>query len=704
MNELQLELLPSGGDACSECATLPSMRNRNKHPSSQGSDFGDGAYFPVDTPSALRQRFIQIQVVDQRFKEPSWMHPNIGGEAKHIQCPEDELVAIREEMETGHENLTEWPSTAISGNDILSSVLFTAGLVTAESGKLAPIAQLTVVIVVCCFRWVFEEVMSAVPLNGGCYNAILNSASKKTASIAATFSILSYVATGVVCGVSAFNYLDSLVELPVAFCTVGMLLAFALLCLLGIAESAVVALGIFMFHAFTLALLCIYCFVYAVQHPSIFIDNMQTSLPDTTVFGASVSGSVWTAIFLGYGQALLSVTGFESSAQFIEEQATGVFPKTLRNMWLLSSVFNMAFSVLSLAVVPIDVIVINKETLLAYMGNISSGRWLQILVSLDAFVVLAGAVLTSYIGINGLVQRLAIDRVLPRFLLIKNSWRGTNHYIIFAYFIIASSLVLIMDAGIDALSGVFAFAFLGVMTSFAVACILLKLYREDIPRERTTTWANVSFCLIMVVLGLMSNAMGDIEALKYFAIYLVAFGFIVVVMLTRVQILKSLLYITKKLMVRLTYGRKGEPQPASGITRARPRGQGVIGSVLVAKTIERIKQTPVIFFCKAPNLPKINEAIAYVLRNEQTYCLRLVHICGRDSEIPSEFEDIVCLFDHIYPLLKIDFVSITGNFDPAMIEWISQSMAIPTNMMFMRQPTTTTVHNVSALGVRVITS
>ena len=45
------------------------------------------------------------------------------------------------------------------------------------------------------------------------------------------------------------------------------------------------------------------------------------------------------------------------------------------------------------------------------------GRALQWWVSLDAVLVLSGAVLTSFVGVNGLVQRMALDRCLPQFLL-----------------------------------------------------------------------------------------------------------------------------------------------------------------------------------------------------------------------------------------------------------------------------------------------
>ncbi|GLE11636.1 hypothetical protein PINS_up024185 [Pythium insidiosum] len=454
--------------------------------------------FSVESPSRFRQRQIQIHVVDRRYKHPSWMHPNIGGEAQHLAGPDSSFVDKQKRKAADAHKLHEWMATAISGNDILSSVLFTAGLSTAAAGKLAPVANLIVVFVVYGLRSVLSEVMSAVPLNGGCYTAVLNSASKFTASIPATFSMLSYLATGVVCGVAALQYLNTIIEVPIVAATIGMLLAFALLCLMGIAESAVVALSFFVAHVVTLSMLFVTSVIYMARNPSIFGANMETSLPDVTVWGEAVKGNIVTALFFGYGTSMLGMTGFEASAQFVEEQAPGVFPKTLRNMWAISSFFNVAFAVLALGVLPMDGeggIIAKKDVLLAEMGRVTAGRWFQYWVSIDAVIVLAGAVLTSYVGITGLVQRLAMDRVLPRSLTRTNPCRGTAHYVIFIYFIAASSLVLAMDGRIQSLAGVFAFAFLGVLGSFCVGCLLLKLYRTEMPRTCRSSWLNCIGCL-----------------------------------------------------------------------------------------------------------------------------------------------------------------------------------------------------------------
>lgn len=54
-----------------------------------------------------------------------------------------------------------------------------------QAGKLAPLALLMVAVVLFLFRRIYAEVAGALPLNGGAYNALLNTTSKQLASLAA---------------------------------------------------------------------------------------------------------------------------------------------------------------------------------------------------------------------------------------------------------------------------------------------------------------------------------------------------------------------------------------------------------------------------------------------------------------------------------------------------------------------------------------
>ena len=260
-----------------------------------------------------------------------WEFPGWGDNASTV-ASDSELNEIQAQLSMDHPKLSEWLATAICGNDILSSCLYVSGLVASKAGKLAPVALAIVAGILYLYRFIYGEVLNAVPLNGGSYNVLLNTTSKRVAAMAAALALLSYIATGVVSGTSACNYLTShVLSMEVVPATIGLLLLFALLSLVGITESAVVALVIFIAHATTLAVLCLLSMAYVVKDDFRTLQaNFATDFPDINLAGETMSGNFLTAIFFGTSSAMLGISGFESSSQFVEEQADGVFPKTLR--------------------------------------------------------------------------------------------------------------------------------------------------------------------------------------------------------------------------------------------------------------------------------------------------------------------------------------------------------------------------------------
>ena len=63
--------------------------------------------------------------------------------------------------------------------------------------------------------------------------------------------------------------------------------------------------------------------VYIVGDSSILTSNMVQPIP----------GGWGSGLLFGFSQGMLGVTGFETAANYIEEQRKGVYVKTLRNMW-----------------------------------------------------------------------------------------------------------------------------------------------------------------------------------------------------------------------------------------------------------------------------------------------------------------------------------------------------------------------------------
>ena len=131
--------------------------------------------------------------------------------------------------ETVHKKLNELQATAICGNDISSSCLYVSALTIMYAGQYAWISLLIVAVVLFLFRKIYGEVVGALPLNGGAYNALLNTTSKQLASVAATLTLLSYMATAVISANEAMHYLHHLFpSMPVLIATVVLLGLFAL--------------------------------------------------------------------------------------------------------------------------------------------------------------------------------------------------------------------------------------------------------------------------------------------------------------------------------------------------------------------------------------------------------------------------------------------------------------------------------------------
>ena len=451
-----------------------------------------------------------------------------------------------------HPKLGEWRATSICGNDITSSCFYVTGICVLNAGIYAPICMLMVAGTLYLFRAIYGESVTALPLNGGAYNVLLNTTSKSTAAIAACLTILSYMATGVVSAASAVAYLTNVPALQDVLsplwiqiiCVLALLGFFCLLSLWGITESADVALFIFTIHMCTLCILVSIVFVWCCVHK---FEHFLTNVSDTYHGNNSVHPDPGSAIVFGFASAMLGVSGFESSANYVEEQAPGVFVKTLRNMWAAVAFFNPVIALLSICTHTIDELTsgTNYNITLSMLATRCGGPWLQYLVCIDAFLVLAGSVLTAFVGVTGLCRRLALDRCLPQFLLAENSWRKTNHFIIIGFLIICSSLYLILSSSGDPsslqnLANVYTVSFLSVMSLFAIGNMLLKYKRGRLQREVRTTWFNVMLALLLVWFALVGTLINDLKILAVWSLYFICVSTFVAVMFFRVAALKMI--------------------------------------------------------------------------------------------------------------------------------------------------------------------
>jgi len=401
--------------------------------------------------------------------------------------------------ETVHKKLNELQATAICGNDISSSCLYVSALTIMYAGQYAWVSLLIVAVVLFLFRKIYGEVVGAIPLNGGAYNVLLNTSSKKMASLAATLTVLSYMATAVISATEGMHYLHSVFPIVnVHIATIVVLLAFTYLAILGIGESAFVAVIIFITHLATLSLLVLASVWFLTQN-GLDTFHFNWKLPIS-------SDGIPHALFLGFAAAMLGISGFESSANFVEEQQQGVFPKTLSNMWGIVSFFNPILALLIICIIPLTEVGAHKESLLAYLGHTTGGSWLAHLISIDAVLVLCGAVLTSFVGVSGLLNRMTLDRILPNYFLKENK-RGSHYRIIISFLLLCVSVLVVTEGNIVVLAGVYTFSFLAVMGLFGIGNLLLKFKRRKLPRPEKAR----GFAVVVAVSLVITAFIGNIE-------------------------------------------------------------------------------------------------------------------------------------------------------------------------------------------------
>ena len=582
----------------------------------------------------------------------------------------------------GKRKLSELEATAICGNDITSSVLYVSALSIVASGKFAWIVLLLVAGVLYLFRKIYGEVVGALPLNGGAYNALLNTTSKSMASLAASLTLLSYMATSVISASEAMHYLHSVFpSVPIIISTIGLLALFMGLTILGIGESAAVAVIIFIFHLGCLTLLAGAVIYYLLQSGfDTFIFNWHTP---------SIHGSTLKDIFWGFSAAMLGISGFESSANFVEEQQRGVFPKTLRNMWIAVSIFNPLMAFLALCLFPIPAVKNHMAELLSQMGLVAGGDLLATLISIDAALVLSGAVLTSYVGVNGLVERITLDRIFPAFFLKKNK-KGSPYRISIAFFLLCVSILFISKGAVEVLAGVYTISFLSVMALFAIGNILLKVRRKSLPRPERASWPSVFIAIFAVLTALVGNIIKEPEPghpsnIVVFAEYFIPTIMLVAIMLNRIVLLEMLLNFIEYLFVPIL----------KFVTNVNKK---------INETIDRIQSQEFVFFTRGDNIANLNKVLLYIRQNEHTKRIKIVTVMEQeDKELLEKLEQDIEFLKREYPDINIEFVKIEGKFTPELIKKLSKKWGIPINFMFIGSPGDHFPYRIEELGgVRLI--
>lgn len=553
--------------------------------------------------------------------------------------------------------LNQFFATALCGNDILSSTLYVSGIAIFFAGIYAPIVLLLIGLLLFFYKAVYTEVVESLPINGGVYNCLLNGSSKIVAAIAGVITFLSYIATAVLSAKIGVVYLHTIwSKIAIIPVTIGLLGVFAVLVLLGVRNSAKIASVFFVFHIITLIALIIAGVLNYMHGHSYFMENWEYTHQLIANHGGLAIG-----LYLAFSASLLGVSGFESSSNFIEEHEKGVFRKTLRNMLICVLVVNPLMALIALNSMPFEAIAGARDFLLADTAQHIGGTALHYWVAIDAGLVLSGAVLTSYVGVSGLLSRMSYDACLPAFIGKMNS-KGAHPRIAFGFFVLCSSILLMTSGDTFSLAGVYTVAFLSVMTLFGVGNLILRQSRSDLKRTYRAPLLFVALASVGTFSGIIGNIRINPQNVQFFEIYFVPAVIIVLGVVYQDQIIRALVNFTKKY---------------ASLEK--------ISRYLDRKFPDLVQGKFIAFIHHANRLHKILE---YISRNETGRDIILVH-CKNPKDVQNlEFERIKNILPilqevGVFPHLKFTLEHIEQKFGPKLIEYVSEKYNVRKNRIMV---------------------
>lgn len=362
--------------------------------------------------------------------------------------------------------ISYWRAASIVLNDMGSSAFYAGAIAEQAVGKAAPWFVLSVMVFAFAVRAVYVESCSMF-VRGGVYRIVKEALGSTLAKVAVSALMFDYILTGPISGVSAGHYIGGLLNELLAtahrhgfapfrlelnpngmamFFGCAMTLYYWWQNIKGIEESSEKALRVMYVVTTMLVLLLAWSGFTLLTGdyelpPAPVPSNLQFS-EDAVGFLAGTD--VWKsfallAILIAFGHSVLAMSGEETLAQVYREIA---HPK-LRNLKraaqiiaIYSFCFTGVVSVLAVMIIPDEVrISVYKDNIIAGLAMYLRGpELLRVLfrgfVVVVGFLMLSGAINTSLVGSNGVMNRVSEDGVLTDWFRKPHKKFGTTYRII----------------------------------------------------------------------------------------------------------------------------------------------------------------------------------------------------------------------------------------------------------------------------------
>lgn len=434
-------------------------------------------------------------------------------------------------------------------------MFYVGGIAEKAIGEAAPWFVLSVMFFGFAIRAVYTE-SSSMFVRGGVYVVVRDSIGPNMAKLSVSALVVDYILTGPISVVSAGQYLGRLIneilELGhrpplvepndfAVFFGVAVTLYFWWMNIKGIHESSGKALRIMQVTTIMVVVLVAWCLLTLLlrggQLPPAPVPQNIKFTEDATGW---LTGTFWIQLpfvimLVGFGHSLLAMSGFETLAQVYREIA---YPK-LKNL-KITGLIVCTYALLSTGLISLFAVMIIPDNVRPqYYDNLIGGLSMNLVgpevlrLAFHVFVVivgvliLSGAVNTSLIGANGVLNRVAEDGVLLSWFRRPQKRFGTTYRII-NMITLAQVVTIIGSRGDVYLLGE-AYAF-GVVWSFslkALGVLALRFQRHDqeykVPLNFRIGKTEIPVGLGLITLGLFLVAIANLFSKKIATIYGVSF-------------------------------------------------------------------------------------------------------------------------------------------------------------------------------------
>ena len=458
-----------------------------------------------------------------------------------------------------------WRAAAIVLNDMGSSAFYAGAIAEHFIGKTAPWFILAIMVLSFAVRSMYIESCSMF-VRGGVYRVVKEAMGGTLAKFSVSALMFDYILTGPISGVSAGLYLTGLLNELLGYTHVNVVLPmnwtaafFAALVTIffwwenikGIPESSDKALRIMYVTTVMVVVMIVWCgytlWVRGAHLPPwphlsnlVYSDDAlgwlrNTSLPYTI-------GLI--GILIGLGHSVLAMSGEETMAQVYREIE---HPK-LRNLEKAGLVIFFYSLIFTAGVAFFAVMIIPDSVRNSFYDNPIGGLAMYLVgplplrlvfrgfVAVVGALMLAGAVNTSIVGSNGVLNRVSEDDILPPWFRHPQPRFGTTHRILNLVVGLQLLTILLSRGNIFVLGEAYAF---GVMWSFAMKGLAVLVLRYKQPGEREfrvpfnlkvggleipiglglITVTLVALCLINLVTKQVATIAGVGFTLAFFAIF-----------------------------------------------------------------------------------------------------------------------------------------------------------------------------------------